>query len=236
MTASCDLPPIPVPGSVRRVLVFGGTFDPPHRAHLELPPLARDRMGMDWVVYVPAARSPHKAQSPGATGADRVRMLELGLEGVERVSVWPVEIHAGEGEGRAVYTVESIREALRQRPDLEPRLLIGADQAAAFHLWREPSAIMRLAPPAVMLRPDTPGGEGELVNRLARIWGAESAGRWASWIVHVPVIDASATRVRSLLGAWRDRATAAPDPVLASMVPPAVLAYIRDRGLYAPAG
>lgn len=63
----------------RRRLLFGGTFDPPHRAHLELPRIAADAIGADEVVYVPAARNPLKEDAEQSAADHRLRMLELAL-------------------------------------------------------------------------------------------------------------------------------------------------------------
>ncbi len=234
MTTPHSPSPIPVPASARRVLLFGGSFDPPHRAHLELPPKAREALGLDWLVYVPAARSPHKQHSPGASGDDRLRMLELGLSGIDRASVWDCEIRrADTGDGPS-YTIDTIRLALRQRPDLQLRLLIGADQARSFHLWREPAAITRLAPPAVMGRadndPHTADTDAALINDIARYWPGDASRRWAASILRLPAVNASATRVRELLAAWNG--SARPAPELAAMVPGPILGFIAERGLY----
>src|SRR3954463_12353114 len=84
--------PPPVPRSVKKVLLFGGTFDPPHGAHARLPPRVRDRwLGEDaWLLYVPAARNPLKAWGPEAPEHDRLEMLRLLLaaEPDARSSIW----------------------------------------------------------------------------------------------------------------------------------------------------
>src|SRR5690606_4057364 len=54
----------PIPASVQTLLLFGGAFDPPHAGHVELPALVRDAIGADWVLYIPAARTPLKSVGP----------------------------------------------------------------------------------------------------------------------------------------------------------------------------
>ena len=116
----------------RLVVLFGGTFDPPHRGHVELPVRVRDELerragcvGEGWLVYVPAARSPHKERGPVVSDADRVEMLGRAIAGVPRAGVWTEEIdraraqqEAG-GDGRDAratepsFTVETVRRARR---------------------------------------------------------------------------------------------------------------------------
>lgn len=217
----------PVPEDARRVLIFGGTFDPPHRAHFELPEAARQTIGADWVLYVPAARSPHKSTGPEASDADRVAMLEAGLGHGRRASVSRIELVRGT-EDSPSYTVDTLAHLRRIVPEAtELRLLIGADQATAFHRWREAERILELAPPCVMQRGEA-GSRESLRRALSEHWSDAEVEAWMERVVDVPMIDASATRVRELLRSG-DRSSSE----LASMVPPAVLAEIGARGLYA---
>ena len=211
--------PAPIPESARRVLLFGGSFDPPHLGHFQLPESVRQRLGADFILYIPAARSPHKKDSPSATPQLRVEMLRAGLKNNASAAVWTVELDRATNDPDAPsYTIDTIRELRRQRPDLSLRLLIGADQARAFHKWREPSAILRIAPPAVMLRDDTHAGHSaaHLINDLARIWGNDQARRWASWIVPAPMLDISSTLLRTHLARWSE---GPPPPDMSAALP-----------------
>lgn len=222
--------PAPIPDAAQRILVFGGSFDPPHTAHFRLPELVRAQLGADHILYIPAARSPHKASAPGASAELRAAMLHAGLTGNHHASVWTVETDRTKSDPAAPsYTIDTLRELRRQRPSIRLRLLIGQDQARDFHRWREPSAILRLARPAVMLRQDAPssGGVSDLINQLTRIWGNDMARHWASWVVPVPLFEISATRIREHLAGW-DGST--PDPELERALPQPVLEILtRDN-------
>lgn len=216
-----------LPTGVSSVLVFGGSFDPPTIAHIELPAMARDRAGLDWLLYIPAAESPGKGSRPAAGGDDRVAMLRAALEGRERCSVSAVELDRARQQPGPSYTVDTLRQLsqlLGERVRL--RLLIGADQAAGFHAWREPHRVIELAEPLVMLRAPAESAEG-LWARMAPHWSEDEAAAWRSRVVELPTIDASSTEARRLL-----RAQGPDAPGLARLVPEGALRLIRERGLY----
>lgn len=215
----------PAPPGVRTLLVFGGTFDPPHRAHITLPLAARDTIGADWLMYVPAAKNPLKSSGPDASGADRVDMLRAALEGAERISISTIELERDASSPS--YTVDTLRELrVVLGESVSMRLLIGADQAVMFHSWREPREIIRLAEPLVMLRDPVETME-ELLGAMRAPWPDVELAQWKKRIVAAPMIEASATRVRDLLRAGPDQ------PELKRLLAPGVLGIIRERGLYA---
>jgi nicotinate-nucleotide adenylyltransferase len=202
----------------RRRLLFGGTFDPPHRAHLELPRIAADAVGAEEVVYVPAARNPLKQDAEQSAGEHRLRMLELALAGRPGVRIATVELDRG-GPSWWVDTLELL--AAAGDPGDRLLFLIGADQALDFHRWREWPRILELAEPVVMARP--PLDRRGLEAAFRRRYEPREAAWWAERIVEVPAVDASATEAR--------RRIAAGEPV-DDLVPPAVAEYARTHGLY----
>jgi nicotinate-nucleotide adenylyltransferase len=203
----------------RRILVFGGTFDPPHRAHIELPRAAARRLNCDRILYVPARANPLKQDVPPPTAAEhRLAMLDLALADVPEAQVSTIELDRPPPS----YTVDTLEEL--RRIHAEPcdfRLLIGADQALAFHAWKDWRRILELAVPAVMLRP--PWDAAAFARELATRFDAAEADQWLRWVVPTPAMDVSATEVRRRLAANEDTA-----PLLA----PAVAAYIRKNHLY----
>lgn len=235
--------PIPIPAGTPLVVLIGGTFDPPHRAHVTLPLRARDMLESDagvegraWVVYIPAARSPHKDQGPVATNAQRRRMLELALADHPRTAIWTDELDRSAREPRTPsYTSETVSRARRwldanAGASTRLRLLIGADQAAAFHRWHDPRTIIALAEPAVMLRAPLVSTE-LLMNRLGASgdWSPAELRQWGSRVLEgVDRMDAAATSARRELNA------PTPDHArLAEILDPRVLEYIRASGTYA---
>jgi nicotinate-nucleotide adenylyltransferase len=227
------------------LVLFGGSFDPPHRAHLEFARLIADRTPGAGVVMVPAARSPHKARSPGAAGFERVAMLKRGLAdvGLDQKGIWTIELDRG-GKGPS-YWVETLGQAdkwiKRQAAAEQLRFVIGSDQLAAFDRWHEAHEILKLARPIVLVRGDegTPvGGADAVVDEatIERVLGPiRESGHWSDeelaafaegFIIGQPIRAVSSTRVRELL---------AEDPEAAELerlLTPGVIRYIREHGLY----
>ncbi|MEX0777457.1 MAG: nicotinate (nicotinamide) nucleotide adenylyltransferase [Phycisphaeraceae bacterium] len=204
------------------LLYFGGTFDPPHMAHVALPLLAMHALGADGVLYVPAARSPHKlaaTQTP-TPAHHRLAMLRLALEHIPAAHVLTDELdRANTQPDQPSYTVDTL-ESLRQRlgPDVTLRLLIGADQLAVFHDWHRAQRIVQLAQPLVMVRP--PHTREALLASLSPGINREA---WSARFLDLPQLDLSATALR--------RRAALGHP-LTGLVPPAVEDYIRRHHLY----
>jgi len=213
---------IPIPDYVRTVAILGGSFDPPTRAHTELPLAACNAIGAQWLLVIPAAVSPFKPQGAGATNAQRSAMCRIAFADRPCVSISTIELD----RGGTSYTVDTLRGLRRRFPQIAFRLLIGADQAESFHRWREPDTIITLAEPAVMLRGDAAGAEA-LLQSMSPHWSADALTAWRARIVTIPTLDGSSTEARDLL------ALEQPDEArLNALLDPEVLTYIRTNGLY----
>lgn len=214
----------PAPEDCPCVALMGGTFDPVHLGHVSLGLAARDAAGAAWLVFMPAARNPLKPVPPLLSDRERVELLAIATQGIDRVGVSTLEIDESDGVSPS-YTVDTLRTLAVTLPRSRIRLVIGADSARSFHRWRSPREIERLAEPLVVLRrPDeTPGS---LLDAMRPHWNPEEVGRWRSRIVAAPLFDASATDVRALIaaGAWDE-------PELRRVLHPGVLARLRSRDL-----
>ncbi len=138
---------------MKRIGIFGGTFDPVHLGHLLVAAAAREEMLLDHMIFIPASRSPFKPERPPASEALRLRMLRLALAGCEWSSVSDLELR----RGGVSYSVETVR-ILRNRftEDLL-FLLIGEDQIGGLPEWREARALWDLVEFLVIPRPGSPG-------------------------------------------------------------------------------
>lgn len=217
------------------MVVFGGVFDPPHAAHVRLSAAARDATFGEsgWLVFVPAARAPLKDEAPEAGEADRLAMLRLAIADLPRATIWTDELDRARAERRPgqlpppSYTVDTLKRARRVLPPAIPmRLLIGSDQARAFHRWHRYREVIELAEPLVLLRDPDESVEGLIdALRATGAWEGSELARWAGWVLSEPRLDVSSTAVRAALARGdEDAARAALDG--------RVLGYIRGAGLY----
>lgn len=207
------------------ILIFGGTFDPPHKAHTVLPPLVAGRLGCRRIIYVPAAVNPLKADEASAPAQHRLAMLRLALAGSPGISISTLEIdRAGPS-----YTVDTVEALSREHgPGVELRLLIGSDQALEFTRWHRWRRILQLATPVVMVR--APLSEAAYEQHLREAFSRTDARKWLGWTVEVPQMDICATRLRERLASGED---------VSDSLDAAVAKYIREHGLYGagePAG
>lgn len=132
-----------------RIGVFGGTFDPPHIGHLLVAGDAAEKLGLDGVLWVPAATQPLKAaQAPAADAEARLRMVELSVEGDPRFAVERLELE----RGGLSFTVDTLALLREQHPAAELTLLLGEDSWSTFPAWRDPARIRKLARVVVLTR------------------------------------------------------------------------------------
>jgi nicotinate-nucleotide adenylyltransferase len=183
--------------------LFGGSFDPVHHGHLIVGEVAREKLGLEELRFLPAREQPFKRGRHRTSPEHRAAMLSLAISGSPGLAVERTELNrAGPS-----YTVDTLDELRKQEPGSEFLLLLGADAAAELPAWYEAERIHRLARVVVFARP------GSQVPELPGI--AE--------IIEVPAVDISATEVR--------RRVARGLPIR-YWVPDAVAEYIARHQLY----
>lgn len=172
-----------------RLGIFGGSFDPIHHGHLIAAQLAREALDLDRVLLMVSNRQPLKG-SHGAPAADRLRMVELAVEGVEGLEADGREL----ARGGPSYTVDSLRELAGEFPAAELVLLLGADAARELPRWHEAAAIPGLARIVCFTR------------------GGESPPALTEPLV-LPEIAISSTAIRARIDAGRSVRGWVPEPV-----------------------
>jgi nicotinate-nucleotide adenylyltransferase len=198
---------------VRRVGILGGTFNPPHLAHLLCAQEALDQLGLDLVVLMPAAVPPHKeAQDDPGAGA-RVEMCRLAVAGEPHFSVSTLEVE----RGGPSYTVDTLRELHEKAPGDDLTFIVGGDMAHSLPTWREPAEVVRLARLGVAEREGL--ARADILERLAEVPGAPERVDFFD----LPRVDVSSSLIRRRVADGRP---------IRYLVPDAVAGYIAERGLY----
>jgi nicotinate-nucleotide adenylyltransferase len=187
--------------------ILGGTFNPPHLAHLIVAREVREGLALDRVVLIPTSRHPFKGDAV-ASPRDRAAMAELAVAGDPWLLTDRIEVQ----RGGTSYTVDTLRELGNREPDTEWYLILGRDNLTDLHRWREAAVLPELAHLVVITRGTSP------------ITDLPFPGR--STLVPVPGLDISSTEIRERVAAGRS---------IRYWVPPAVEAYIRHHGLYGAA-
>jgi nicotinate-nucleotide adenylyltransferase len=186
-----------------RTAIFGGTFNPIHSAHLEMARAAADKFKLDRVLFIPAGNPPHKAAA--TPYEDRFRMVELACAADPRFIASRLE--EGNEKSYSINTIERVKASGDQ-----VFFIIGSDAFEDIGTWHRSKDVLRAVEFIVVSRPGHPISvpPGAVVHRLDTL--------------ELPV---SSSEIRRALARGES-----PEKAPLKFVPPAVLAYIRSRGLY----
>ena len=190
----------------RKVGLFGGTFDPVHNAHVALAHAALAALQLDEVRWIPTGQ-PWQKDRTITPAAAREAMVRLAIEGEPRFSLSRVEIQrAGPS-----FTLDTVRELAAAEAATEWVLLIGADQYAGLHTWRDWRELLSLVTLAVANRPGMPRPPDPEVQRHPHR------------AVPLPMLDISSTEIRQRAHTGAD---------ISQLVPSQVARYIETHRLY----
>jgi nicotinate-nucleotide adenylyltransferase len=218
---------------LKRVALYGGTFDPVHVGHTALARRLLELFSLDEVLFIPAHVAPHKRGREVSPALHRYAMLALATQGEGRFRISTVELDAPESP----YTVDTLGRFVEER-GREARLffVMGADSWQEITTWREWERVLTLTDIIVVTRPGYEVGDEhvteEIRGRVVDLRGraAESVEKALTegdgariYLTDAVVMDVSATGVRR---AARDGAD------LGELVAPPVAEYIGKYSLY----
>lgn len=190
-----------------KIGLMGGSFDPVHRGHVVAARDAMEQAGLDQMIMVPAAENPRKSGSPPIAGHHRAAMLRAALAEESRCEVSEFEL----SQGGVSYTLHTVRHFRERFPDDRLFWIIGADQVPRLDQWRAIEEIAKTVEFIALERPGHP-----IVNHpttpeltLHRCTGNPVA------------IGSTALRARLQQG-----------QSVEAFIPPAVIVYIGQHGLY----
>lgn len=191
--------------------IFGGSFNPPHIAHLIVAETVRDQFDLEQIWWIPSLNPPHKEDGQLVSAEHRLAMTRRATEQNPAFEVSDIEIQR---EGIS-YTVHTLRALQRDYPDTSFWLIIGSDSLRDFGAWHRPDEITERVPVIVYKRPGA-------ISSIAD-------PRYSNQVcfADAPLLEVSGTEVRARCRKGRS---------IRYLVPEPVRKYIEKHDLYASAG
>jgi len=211
-----------------RVGVLGGTFDPVHNGHLSMVGHVLDVFSFDSLLFIPAARPPHKGHIETTPFHDRLAMLELAIRADNRFLVSDLEAHR-DGPSYSIDTLIDLKAILADKVQLF--FIIGTDAFVELNTWKKYRGLTDHANLVVIDRPDYPLRKVEgVVNQLGNYSFDPDQVCWIApehkgkvYPLAVPPVDISSTDIREKIAGGQS---------FENLVPPSVFQYIIEHGLY----
>ena len=198
---------------MKRIGIYGGSFDPVHKGHLHLAETAMEKLSLDEIIFMPANISPFKRDKADVTsGGDRYEMLRLAVEDRENMSVSSYELENSD----VSYTVYTLRHLRELYPESQLVLLMGSDMLMSFEKWYCWQEIMEYAELGCISRNE---GDGDILTKQA-VKLSEYGKVHVLW---EDVLPMSSTEIRSSLKKNED---------CSCYLPEKVVQYIVKRHLY----
>jgi nicotinate-nucleotide adenylyltransferase len=198
---------------MKKIGIFGGTFDPIHQGHLIVAEQVAQTLGFEHVIFVPGGIPPHKpASSIKASAENRFDMVEAAIQDNEKFSIDRVEIDAGE----PMYSVDTVPLVKKRHEGDEWFFIAGADEVSDLLSWKDPD---KLLDEAAMVAAARPGYDISSLDHLAE--ALENFDRIIT--VECTLVDISASGIRRMLSEGK---------TIQYLVPDVVYRIVYERGLY----
>ena len=199
--------------TMRKIGLFGGTFNPIHNGHLALAQNAYEQCDLDEVWFIPSGISYMKKGQNIPSGIIRYDMVKEAIKEIQHFKVSDIEISR---EGNS-YTYDTLVQLHTQYPEDSFYFIIGDDTLFSMETWYKPEEIFRLSQIIVTARDVDKAGICEKKEELCHKYGASIL------LIEAPVIDISSTCIREAVSYNKS---------IAHMVPESVSKYIYEHALY----
>jgi nicotinate-nucleotide adenylyltransferase len=148
------------PPDLRKIGIYGGTFDPIHHAHLILAREAREQIGLEKVIFVPAAVSPFR-DAPQASGEMRLRLLRAAMEGEPEFVIDDCDLLRPPPS----YTFDTVTDIRRREGEADFYYMLGEDNVAGLTRWHRFAELQALVQFVVLDRSDSTSAHRYLTVR-----------------------------------------------------------------------
>ena len=169
--------------------VFGGTFDPPHNAHIMIASAVINKKLADKVLFIPAFNPPHKTNRVVTDYCHRLAMLKLALKDFPDFEISEIESETPESPS---YSLETMRKLSSIYPETDFILLIGSDSLRQLHTWHEARRLAAEFDFIIYPRP----GEMPSVEELTPFWTEKKARALTEKLLKMRLSDVSSSEIR----------------------------------------
>jgi len=191
---------------MKRIAIFGGTFNPVHFGHLVAAQAVKDRLRLDRVIFVPAFLPPHKKETVLASATDRLNMVKLAIGDNPHFTCSDVEFKR-KGKSYSIDTAIFFRKKFPKSTALY--FIIGADELVQLHTWKDIDQLLHLVTFVAVNRPGfIPPAKIKDLKHIK---------------VEMPAVDISSSLIRNFVAKGRD---------IRYLTHPKVVEYIKKRSLY----
>lgn len=200
---------------MKKIGIFGGTFDPVHNGHTGLAEDAMEIMSLDKVIFIPAKLQPFKMDVRTAAGKDRVEMLRLALNGYRGFEISAYEMYSDS----ISYTYLTMRE-MKELYGREAQLyfITGTDTFLKIERWKNSEELLTSYSYIIGTRPGYKEDElQECIERITRLYGTDVTN------ISNRQQDISSTDIRNMLKSGADTN---------GLIHSSVERYIKINGLY----
>lgn len=188
----------------KHIILYSGSFNPIHNGHIGLINYILNNSFADEVWLIVSPQNPLKENSVLLSDHLRLEMTRLAVADIANVCVCDIEFQLP----KPSYTINTLQTLSKEYPDLKFSLLIGADNAEKFSLWKNYQEILDSYNVLVYPR-----------NGFHQDMNAYPSMQY----IHAPLFEISSTEIRNNIASGRD---------YSDKVPAAVAAFIKEKGLY----
>ncbi len=196
---------------MKKIAVFGGTFNPVHNGHINLLKSIDEKFCFDEILLIPSFLPPHKEAVDLASGKARMKMLSFAFEDMEKAGICDIELTK---KGKS-YTIDTVKKLKQIFPQDALYFVVGSDMLLTFDKWKNWREILKYTNILASSR-----NEGETEALIKK---AEELDKSRITVVETDPFAVSSTEVRDMIKRGKD---------VSHLVPEKVLRYINQEGLY----
>ena len=199
---------------MKKVGIMGGTFNPIHNGHLFLAEHAYEQAGLDYVLFMPTMKPPHKADMSIVSAEHRINMVRLAIKNNPKFVLSDLELN----RPGITYTSDTLKALKENEPDTEYYFIVGGDSLMMMSHWMDPQTVFRLS--TIVAGGREQCSQEQLENQVKHL---EDAYDGKIILLDMPIMEISSEQIRNRL---------AKGETIRYYVPDEVISYIQEYDLY----